>query len=245
MADVLVLCYHAVSERFPASLSVTPSAFERQLDLLVRAGYRGMTFAEAIRAPDRRSVAITFDDAYLSVLELGKPLLDAVGYPASVYAPTGYLDSPERPLSWEGIDNWIGGPHERELLPMSWDQLGGLADAGWEVGSHTRTHPHLTTLDDGALRSELAESRATVEDRLGRPCPTLAYPYGDYDERVVEAARAAGYSAAGTLPGRLHAERPLAWPRVGVYHTDDERRFRMKISRTMRRLRGSRLWPTG
>jgi peptidoglycan/xylan/chitin deacetylase (PgdA/CDA1 family) len=245
MADVLVLCYHAVSERFPASLSVTPAAFERQLDLLVRAGYRGVTFAEAVRASEGRCVAITFDDAYLSVLELGKPLLDAVGYPASVYAPTAYLDSPERPLSWDGIDNWIGGPHERELLPLSWDQLGDLADAGWEVGSHTHTHPHLTALDDDALGSELVESRAAVEARLGRPCPTLAYPYGDYDERVVEAAGAAGYSAAGTLPGRLHSARPLAWPRVGIYHADDERRFRLKISRTMRRLRGSRLWPTG
>ncbi len=243
MPDVLVLCYHAVSERFPAPLSVTPAAFERQLELLARAGYQGATFADAVRAPAPKTVAITFDDAYLSVLELGKPILDAVGFPATVYAPTAYLDTPERPLSWAGIDNWIGGEHERELLPMSWDQLGGLADAGWEVGSHTRTHPHLTTLDDEALRSELAESRATVEQRLGRPCPTLAYPYGDHDERVVAAAGAAGYSAAGTLPARLPRPRPLAWPRIGVYHGDDERRFRMKVSRTMRRLRGSRIWP--
>jgi hypothetical protein len=62
---------------------------------------------------------------------------------------------------------------------------------------------------------------------------------------VVEAAGAAGYAAAGTLPARLHPERALAWPRVGIYHGDDERRFRMKVSRAMRRLRGSRLWPTG
>jgi peptidoglycan/xylan/chitin deacetylase (PgdA/CDA1 family) len=186
---------------------------------------------------------ITFDDAYLSVLRLARPLLDAVGFPATVYAPAAYLDTPDRPLSWDGIEQWIGGPHEDELLPMSWDQLGELADAGWEVGSHTLTHPHLTTLADGPLRSELVDSRATVEQRLGRPCATLAYPYGDHDERVVEAAAAAGYAAAGTLPGRLPRPRPLAWPRVGVYHEDDERRFRMKVSRPMRRLRGTRIWP--
>ena len=244
MPDVLVLCYHAVSERFPAPLSVTPEAFERQLALLVRSGFEGATFDAAVSGlPARRTVAVTFDDAYLSVLRLAKPLLDAVGFPATVYAPTAYLDTPERPLSWDGIDQWIGGPFERELLPMSWDQLGGLAEAGWEIGSHTRTHPHLTTIGDDQLRSELVDSRERIETRLGRPCPTLAYPYGDHDERVVEAAGAAGYSAAGTLPGRLHAERPLAWPRVGVYHTDDERRFRLKVSRPMRLLRGSRLWP--
>jgi peptidoglycan/xylan/chitin deacetylase (PgdA/CDA1 family) len=245
MADVLVLCYHAVSERFPAPLSVTPEAFERQLQLLSRAGFQGATFDAAVSRPSGRTVAVTFDDAYLSVLQLAKPLLDAVGFPATVYAPTAFLDTPERPLSWDGIEQWIGGEHERELLPMSWDQLGGLADAGWEVGSHTRTHPHLTTLDDEALRGELVRSREEVQERLGRACPTLAYPYGDYDERVVEAAGAAGYSAAGTLPGRLPRPRPLAWPRIGVYHADDERRFRMKVSRLMRRLRGSRLWPTG
>ena len=189
-------------------------------------------------------MAITFDDAYLSVLTLGKPLLDAVGFPATVYAPTAYLDTPERPLSWAGIEQWHGGEHERELLPMSWDQLGGLADAGWEIGSHTRTP---SAPDPDRRRPAAAASsrsrKATVEERLGRPCPTLAYPYGDHDERVVAAAGAAGYAAAGTLPARLHSERALAWPRVGIYHTDDERRFRMKVSRPLRRLRSSRIWP--
>jgi peptidoglycan/xylan/chitin deacetylase (PgdA/CDA1 family) len=244
MADVLVLCYHAVSERFPAALSVTPEAFERQLALLKRAGYRGATFADAVQAGSGRVVAVTFDDAYLSELTLAKPLLDAVGYPATVYAPTAYLDTPERPLKWDGIEQWHGGEHEHELRPMSWDQLGELAEAGWEIGSHTRTHPHLTQVgDDAELRAELVESKATVEERLGRECATLAYPYGDYDERVVAAAGEAGYAAAGTLPARLHPARPLAWPRVGIYRGDDERRFRLKVSRVMRRLRGSRLWP--
>jgi peptidoglycan/xylan/chitin deacetylase (PgdA/CDA1 family) len=244
MADVLVLCYHAISERFPAALSVTPEAFERQLAVLKRAGYRGATFADAVKTTSGRVVAVTFDDAYLSELTLAKPLLDAVGYPATVYAPTAYLDTPERPLKWDGIEQWHGGEHEHELLPMSWDQLGELAEAGWEIGSHTRTHPHLHEVsDDAELRAELVESKATVEERLGRECATLAYPYGDYDERVVEAAGAAGYAAAGTLPARLHGERLLAWPRVGVYRGDDERRFRLKVSRVLRRLRGSRIWP--
>jgi peptidoglycan/xylan/chitin deacetylase (PgdA/CDA1 family) len=244
MVDVLVLCYHALSERFPAAMSVTPDAFERQLGLLKRAGYRGLTFSDAVRARSGRVVAITFDDAYLSELTLAKPLLDAVGYPATVYAPTAYLDAPEQPLKWDGIEQWHGGEHERELLPMSWDQLGELAEAGWEIGSHTCTHPHLDRVsDDAQLRAELVESKATVEERLGRDCATLAYPYGEYDERVIAAAEAAGYAAAGTLPARLHPARPLAWPRVGIYRGDDERRFRLKVSRVMRKLRGSRLWP--
>jgi peptidoglycan/xylan/chitin deacetylase (PgdA/CDA1 family) len=246
MGDLLVLGYHAVSERWPASLSVTPDAFERQLDLLRRRGFQGATFESLVSAPpDRRTVAITFDDAYLSVLEVAKPLLDAAGFPGTVFVVTDFPDRPELPMAWDGIDRWLGGPHEHELRPMSWSQIGALAGEGWEIGSHTRSHPRLTTLPDDALAGELGESRATLEERLDRPCSTLAYPYGDHDERVVRAASAAGYAAAGTLPGRLPRPSLLAWPRVGIYHRDDDRRFRTKVSPAVRRLRGTRLWPQG
>lgn len=244
MRDVLVLCYHAVSKRWPAPLSVTPAAFERQLRLLSRRGFKGATFDRAVsHACDGRTVAVTFDDAYLSVLELARPILDDVGFPATVFVATDYPVRPEQPMAWEGIDNWLGGRYEHELRPMSWDQLGILADAGWEIGSHTCSHPRLTSLTDEDLARELVESRATLADRLSRPCATLAYPYGDHDGRVIEAARIAGYGAAGTLPGRLSAPRRLAWPRIGVYHSDDERRFRLKVSSAVRWLRGTRLWP--
>jgi peptidoglycan/xylan/chitin deacetylase (PgdA/CDA1 family) len=244
MRDPLVLCYHAVSERWPATLSVTPEAFERQLQRLARSGFRGVTFDRALSQPsDGPTVAVTFDDAYLSVLELAMPILDDVGFPATVFVPTRYPASPAEPMSWEGIDQWLGGPYERELRPMSWEQLGRLADAGWEIGSHTCSHPRLTTLPDDQLAGELVESRAVLAERIGRPCGALAYPYGDHDERVVEAARSAGYDVAGTLPGRLAPTLKLAWPRVGIYHGDDERRFRLKISSAVRWLRGTRVWP--
>ncbi len=244
MGDPLVLCYHAVSERWPAPLSVTPEAFERQLRRLSRRGFRGVTFDRALSQPsDGPTVAITFDDAYLSVLERAMPILDDVGFPATVFVPTDYPARPAEPMSWDGIDNWLGGLHERELRPMSWEQLGMLAEAGWEIGSHTCSHPRLTTLSDDQLVRELVESRALVAERLGRPCDALAYPYGDHDERVVDAARSAGYDVAGTLPGRLAPTRRLAWPRIGIYHGDDERRFRLKISPAVRWLRGTRAWP--
>ena len=244
MSDALVLCYHALSERWPASLSVAPEAFERQLHLLSRRGFRGATFDRAVSEPsDRRTVAVTFDDAYLSVLELAKPILDDVGFPATVFVPTDFPANSGQPMAWEGIDMWLGGPHERELRPMSWEQLGVLADAGWEIGSHTCSHPRLTSLGDEELGRELIDSRSILAERLSRPCDTLAYPYGDHDERVLEATRMAGYGLAGTLPGRLSPVSRLAWPRVGIYHGDDERRFRLKTSAAIRRLRGSRLWP--
>jgi peptidoglycan/xylan/chitin deacetylase (PgdA/CDA1 family) len=245
VADVLVLCYHAVSERWPADLSVTPEALEEQLGLLVRRGYRGATFEDAVKDPPaRRTLVVTFDDAYGSVGTLAAPILRRLGLPGSLYVVSDYPDSPERPMSWDGIEQWLGTEHEHELRPMGWDAIGALAEEGWEVGAHTASHPWLTRVaDDAELARELEQPRALLQERLGRPCRTLAYPYGDHDDRVVEATRRAGYEAAGTLPAGFSGAGPLTWPRVGIYHLDDLRRFRLKASRAMRVLRATPLWP--
>jgi peptidoglycan/xylan/chitin deacetylase (PgdA/CDA1 family) len=237
VSDVLVLCYHAVSPDWDADLSVRPEALERQLGMLSRRGYRGATFSRAVTEPPaRRTVAVTFDDAYRSVIALARPILDRFGFPGSVYVPTAFAGS-EQPMSWPGIDHWTGTPHERELVPMSWDELGELANAGWEIGSHTRTHPHLTQIGDDELARELRESREECEAELGLPCDSLAYPYGDVDERVVAAARAAGYLNAAGLPARWHKPSQLAWPRAGIYQADAPWRFRLKASPLGRRVR--------
>jgi peptidoglycan/xylan/chitin deacetylase (PgdA/CDA1 family) len=244
VADVLVLCYHAVSQRWPASLSVTPEALREQLGLLVRRGYRGAGFVEAVTSPPAaRTVAITFDDAFRSVLELGRPILDELGLKATVFVPTDFPEQPDAPMSWPGVDQWLGGEHEPELRPMSWDEIQALAEAGWEIGSHTKSHARLTALVDSDLERELEDSRLILEERLGWPCPGLAYPYGDHDARVVEAAGRAGYTAAGTLPVRFLQPQLLRWPRAGVYNGDDLWRFRLKVSRVMRMARGTPFWP--
>jgi peptidoglycan/xylan/chitin deacetylase (PgdA/CDA1 family) len=118
---------------------------------------------------------------------------------------------------------------------MAWDDLGELADRGWEIGSHTCSHPRLTTCDDDSLAHELVSSRACCEEVLGLPCP-----YGDVDTRVVAAAAAAGYTSAAALPQRPHEDLPLEWPRVGIYHKDTTARFALKISPAVRRLRHAR-----
>jgi peptidoglycan/xylan/chitin deacetylase (PgdA/CDA1 family) len=242
VGDRLVLCYHAISDRWPATLAVAPGHLEEQVDVLARRGYRARTFSEALAASDgERSVAITFDDAYRSVFEFAFPVLRALGAPATVFVPTALVGT-DAPMSWPGIEQWLDGPHASELVGMSWAELGELAEAGWEIGSHTRSHARLTELDGHDLAVELCGSREECERRLVRACRTLAYPYGAVDVRVMRAAHEAGYLAAAAPPNRLPGEPRLRWPRVGVYPADDLRRFRLKISPTMRHLSASRAW---
>jgi peptidoglycan/xylan/chitin deacetylase (PgdA/CDA1 family) len=231
--DVLVLCYHALSEDWPAALSTTPARFEEQLSLLLRRGYTPQTFTAAVRgAAGKRLLAVTFDDAYRSVIDLARPIMDRLGVPGTVFAPADWVGRDE-PMQWDGIGQWLGGPHEHELLCMSRPQLDELAGAGWEIGSHTCSHPRLTSVDDQTLERELRASK----EALGAGCRSIAYPYGDVDGRVVEAARRAGYETAASLPKRFGSKDPLDWPRVGVYHVDDLRRFKLKTSRLTRLVR--------
>jgi peptidoglycan/xylan/chitin deacetylase (PgdA/CDA1 family) len=241
-ADLLVLCYHAVDETWPVDLSVPEDKFERQLDSLLSRGYQGTTFHQAVFAPTgQRTLAITFDDGFRSVSEVAFPLLAERGLVATVFVPTSFIDA-GTPATWEGVSHWLGTEHERKMLPLTSAELLELSDAGWEVGSHTCTHPHLTRLGDDELAWELTESRRRCGELLGRPCVTLAYPYGDWNDRVRRAAERAGYEAACSLPRRFPSPTPLAWPRVGILRNDGDRTFAFKVSPTLRRLRRSPLW---
>ena len=219
----LLLAYHAVGTWSPA-LAIPEQALRAQISLLRRRGYVGLTAAEAERRRHdetlpARTVVVTFDDGFRSVLR-AKPILDEVGFPATVFAVTSFVESGE-PLRWPGL--------EQSEESLGWSELELLREAGWEVGSHTVTHPLLPDLDDAELERELVDSRATIEKRLGS-CETLAYPYGRADERTAAAAAHAGYLAAFTL-GRAHRpDEPLRRPRLGLRDVDRGARLRLRLS---------------
>jgi peptidoglycan/xylan/chitin deacetylase (PgdA/CDA1 family) len=160
---------------------------------------------------------VTFDDAFKSVAE-ALPILHQLHVPATVFACSEYadggrpLDVPELSLALE--------KNPDELATMDWSELRELIKCGVEVGSHTHTHAHLTRLSDAELHEELSGSRERLEDRLGAPCPYLAYPYGEQDARVRAAAQKAGYEAAFALPGRRHGSDRYQVPRIGIWRKD-------------------------
>ncbi len=230
----LVLEYHAVSETWDSDLAVTPAQLRRHLEYLLERGYSGCTFTQAATgASTDRLVAVTFDDAHLSVLELAYPILTSLGVPGTVFVVTDYADD-GRLLRWARSREWREAAYDPELRGMTWSHLRQLADAGWEVGSHTKTHPRLTQLADDDLERELRESREACERALRRRCSSLAYPFGNTDARVVRMTAQAGYTVAaieGPAPPAL-----LMWPRVGIYRPDSMLRFRLKVSPTIRRI---------
>jgi peptidoglycan/xylan/chitin deacetylase (PgdA/CDA1 family) len=245
MGDVMVLCYHAVAPDWDSSLAVTPEEFEHQIGFLLGRGWQPTTFTAATLAPPAaRALAITFDDAFASVKRYALPILRALEAPATMFAPTAFMDGASA-LRWNGIEQWLGTPSEPELAPLSWDELGELTEFGWEIGSHTCSHPRLTQLDDDALERELVESREACAERLGRPCTSIAYPYGNVNARVAKASARMGYTAGGALSSNLRRRGDLLQPRIGIYRIDQWRRFRVKMLRATRVVRATPGWPSG
>ena len=171
-ARFVVLYYHEVPEE-------ARTRFARQMQALSR----GTTVVRAAHAgplPDGGSyVAITFDDAFRSVRTNAVPELLSRGFPATIFVPVDCLG--KKP-GWEmtnGVDDQV----------MTCDELRSLPEL-IELGSHSLSHPHLTRIDAARLREEVTTSRHKLAELIGSHVSLLAFPYGEYDDRVVGTCRA-------------------------------------------------------
>jgi peptidoglycan/xylan/chitin deacetylase (PgdA/CDA1 family) len=240
-AEPLVLGYHAVSSRWQSQLAVPEVVLRAQLTLLARRGYVGLTLADAERrrvegSLPLRSVVVTFDDGYASTVR-AVPIMAELGFPGTVFVVTRFVDSGER-LCWHGIEHWLGPETRDELRPLGWAEIEALAERGWEIGSHTATHPLLTAVDDDRLTHELRDSGSAIAERLGS-CTSLSYPYGIADERVVAEARRCGYDLACSLTFTHLVDEPLCRPRIGLSGADRGLRLALQVSSLGRRSRRS------
>ncbi len=196
--------YHRIGEAhnpWEAKYCISPQRFEVHMQTLARAGKRAVVLSDFFTWLDGKSelpdgaFLLTFDDGFLGLHEHALPILDELGYAATVFlvsALTGQRDV------WCRASNPSGATYP--LLDSHHIQEMSRHDFAFQ--SHTRNHADLPTLDDGRLADELAGSKAELEDLLGKPVDYLAYPFGRYDERVLTGARTAGYRAAFSVqPG--------------------------------------------
>lgn len=212
-----ILTYHSV-DGSSSPISIGEAAFRNHAEWLARHGPPVVTPAELLLLPPSEpAVALTFDDAFRSFADVAWPILRNHGLPATVFVPTAHVG---------GTNTW-GGVNTRGIptLPLlDWDQLGRLAEEGVQIGSHTCTHPHLTSLSPARQHEELGESAAQLQARLGIRPAGLAYPYGAWNPQVTAAA-ALLYDYAVTVDLRPLApdEDPLRLPRLDAYYLRDNR----------------------
>jgi peptidoglycan/xylan/chitin deacetylase (PgdA/CDA1 family) len=181
-----ILLYHHIGVSNSLADSpyyVSPEEFEAQMQALRDWGYLSISISQLTEAITRgaplpeRPVVITFDDGDLDVFTNAFPIMQEYGFTGVIYLVANYLYE----------DGYLG-----------LDQIQALAAAGWEVGSHSRSHPHLT-YDHSLLYNEIAQSRLDLQQALGVPVTSFAYPFGETDAAVSQEVQAAGYTSAAGL----------------------------------------------
>jgi peptidoglycan/xylan/chitin deacetylase (PgdA/CDA1 family) len=218
----LILMYHAVADVSydPNLLSVSPGQFAVQLDWLARRNLRGVSvgaLVAAMRAGRARGlVGITFDDGYASVLGNALPELVRRGFTATVFVVSDRIGETN---DWDDGTPWP---------LMSGAQLGELAAAGMEIGSHSATHIRLADVDAGVLRAEVSGSRERLSQMVDAEIRGFAYPYGDMDAAARHAVRDAGYDYACAVNAPRDALGLAALPRVYVGERDGPARMTVK-----------------
>ena len=207
----VVLLYHHVDTDTPYSTSTSPADFQAHLQLIDQLGYRVKPLSQLLAELDSggttdKAVAITFDDAYVSVYRTAFPLLRERGWPFAVF------------VNAESVD-------QRQALQMSWDQLRELADYGADIGNHSLTHPHLVNSPEKETHSQwLSRMEHEIvgnERRLNRELPNrsqgeqrlFAFPFGEYSPALLSLLAEKGYYAIAQQSGAVASPTQAVIPR--------------------------------
>lgn len=222
----VMLMYHSVmlgngTPEWPWAVSI--KRFRSQIDFLEAEGWATPTMAELVASPEKwqgRTAVITFDDGYLDNLYACEELQKR-GMMATFFMVSGSIG---RVPAWTA-----DGRPDGRLLNIA--ELRGMQAIGMEIGSHAVNHVRLTEVDNARLNQELRDSKDTIEDALGGPISSFAYPYGAWDERCVKAVNEAGYSAACTTSSgwALLDNDPFKLRRLTIYNTDKTSSFARKL----------------
>jgi peptidoglycan/xylan/chitin deacetylase (PgdA/CDA1 family) len=225
--------YHRVGSArnaWEARYAISPSRFEAHMLSLARNGLRPVS-VEALSdwleggAPlAAGAFVLTFDDGFRDVRLHALPVLERLRWPLTLFLVSSLIGKED---VWTRASN----PDGVTYALLDAEEILDMQQRGVSFQSHSCSHPSLPTLADDQLARELVDSRAALQELLGRPVDYFAYPFGHLDERVVVATRRAGYRAAfSTQPGfnRRDVDR-FRIRRIDVYGTDTPSMLMRKV----------------
>jgi peptidoglycan/xylan/chitin deacetylase (PgdA/CDA1 family) len=223
-----ILLYHSVpwQARRGEGLAVQRERFRSHLDAIVASGRPCLTISEIAavlrgeQPPPDRAMAITFDDGYADTPEAIELLCDR-GLRASVFVTTGHLGG-------------VTMITRRALKRLA------VQTHAVEIGAHSVTHPHLDELSSAEIDREVSTSKQQLEQVLGGPVRSFAYPYGSYDRRVRHSVISAGYESAAAVKNAVshRGDDPWAIARWTVRARTDAR----EITRVLEGRGAPRAW---
>lgn len=177
-----IVTYHSIDPS-GSPVSIARAAFESHIRSMRERGIAFKSLLEILGdgTPDP-AVAITFDDGFKNFESEAWPILREHGVPTTVFVVSREMG---RTNLWGGVKH----PLVPEMPLLDWDAVGRLASEGCAIGSHSRSHPHLSALSDDAIADEIEGSKDDIKRGIGVAPTAFAYPFGDFDERSIAAAR--------------------------------------------------------
>ena len=169
-------------------------------------------------------IAITFDDAFMSVVENALPELVARKMPCTIFVPTGCLGCNP---TWQ----LEGSSSDSAEVVASGEVLRSLISMGVRLGAHSRSHPLLTRIRPQDARTEIIGSKADLENLLDRPVDLFAFPYGDFNSQTLWRCKEAGYRFVFSIaPGSVDPmDTEMLRPRIAVEPSDTRLEFWLKL----------------
>lgn len=226
---VPILAFHKVDPRFEWGVTrTTPRQFRSVLQYLKSNGYQTISLQDLTNPkhplPDN-PVVLTFDDSYESIYQYAYPLMMEFGFRGTVFVISAYVGSFNR---WDVNLGWLTFRH------LNWDQILEMQSRGFEFGSHTHGHPDLTRVPEERIRWELGYSKSCLEDRLGSEVPFVSFPFGRYNQQVVDIAKKVGYQKACAFWNSLkNEEEPFVFERMAYYLFDTRWNLKAKLGHNL------------
>jgi peptidoglycan/xylan/chitin deacetylase (PgdA/CDA1 family) len=192
-ASIPVLMYHKIARPPAASrlkgTYVFPDRFAAQMRELARAGFQSAPMSDVFsNGNPQKKIVITFDDGFRNVLENAAPILRENNFRAIQFIIHDLMGATNR---WD--------PAEPQEPLMTKGEVTEWLRAGHEIGSHTLTHPDLTTLAPAQLRREIVDSKKALEDAFGVSIRHFCYPFGKLNPQVAGVVQEAGYETGCTI----------------------------------------------
>ncbi|MBO6179335.1 MAG: polysaccharide deacetylase family protein [Selenomonadaceae bacterium] len=205
---IMVLNYHKIDD-VNISLSIPPAEFDKQMKYLKDNDYHTITPDELYASIEGREklpenpVLITFDDGYSDNYKNAYPILKKYDFKATIFVISSFVGNMEHYVTW--------------------DEVREMSENGITIASHTVDHRSMTDLTDAQLKKELEDSKAKIEEELGKKVDYIAYPTGTYNLHIAEIVRDAGYKAAFTIKyGIVDAYSNIyALERIPIFQTED------------------------
>lgn len=226
MYNLPILTYHKISNDKEFGLTtITPRKFREQIEYLVSEGYESIGFNQLLDQtplPDK-PIIITFDDGYENVYTNAFPILSEFKFKCVVFLVTDYFGK---------YNLWESASIQKKHKHMSINQVIELKEAGCEIGSHSRKHNYLPSLNENDLADEIGGSKRDLEKIIRDRVISFSYPYGRYNSRVIQAIQNADYAFA-TTNMRLYKKspnNPLTLSRRSIYSTDTLKLFKDKLN---------------